>query len=258
MTRRRAIKTVAGGAVLATTGVAGSEIATASTATQENTSGAIESIAMDEGWLIVQCTSPDAVDSVTLFDPNGQERASRTLKVGERATRFRMITQHTEEYEPGQFRAVAYGSSDSGDTEEVGTAEMDLEPSATLTGFHYAAGGEVRVTIRNDGSGPVFIQSIRIENGVPEPDAMMPFLEVNRALAPGNRFVAYMDDTNPVSSDEKDKIEEFVGETRTAEFKITHKNGDVTDSLDLTFEGGPVNHRYDEYTFETVAGGTFA
>lgn len=273
VSRRSALKALGVGSVLLGTGTQQawaaetdepSEAAESAQSEAVTTSGAVESVTMDAEDVIAEFGSPDSADYVDLIGPNGQTETTRELKRGETAARFSVASPYKysgeQKYDPGTYEAIAYRSPSDGEDEQVGRAEMDLQPSAGVTGFRCLRGGETRIAIENDGTGPAFVNRVSIVGDTVPAAGYGAYAEVGRPLAPGERLIAYLhpDSAHPVRSEEESQIAEYVGTTQTATFEVQVNGETVTSDLDLTYEGGPVELRFGRYSYERVAGGELA
>lgn len=207
------------------------------------TTGRITGVEFYDGWLYVQVESPADAESIVLIDPNGQHYAESRLRVGETAGAFDVLStgfSGTSRYRPGTYTAKAYDS----DGQQVGSAEITMEPQLEVIGFEVVGDGWPRIQVANSGSGPSVVGGVAITTGVPFPDTGSRGGFRDRIVVdPGeSRLFEYYKDGfySPATSNTEETVADFCGEDRTLDFTIyTDGFGTFTNSLEATFGAGP-------------------
>jgi hypothetical protein len=241
LTRRDVLK--AGGVVTAVALASQSPVVGSAGGTVTATTGRITDVEFDKGRLYVRVATPADAESIVLIDPNGQQYAESTLRLGETAGAFDVLATGYDgpsRYTPGTYTAKAYDGNDR----QVGSVELTMEPRLEVTGFETLGNGWPRIHVTNRGSGPSVVNGVAVTAGVPfEDTGTRGGFSDTIVVDPGQtRLFEYYKDGfySPVTAMTEATAAEFCGESRTADFTVyTDGFGTFSNSLELTYGAGP-------------------
>lgn len=182
ISRRNALRTVAGAALASTAGCLNNNdtSGTPGDGTTDPDSGPLTRVAVDESALVVELSAEADIDQVNLIQPNGELFGKRDVAVGVQQVSFEIGTA----YEPGEYRVVALK-----DEETVSESTVDIEPEIQIqdvglyrnnpdkpwdevygdTETDRLKNGEAFVTVTNVGTGPDAIVELVFSGDVPNP-----------------------------------------------------------------------------------------
>jgi len=181
ISRRTALQTVAGAALVSSAGCLSSdENTTTNGKTPTDSQGVLQRVAVDGTALVVELSADADVDQINLIQPSGELFGQRNVAAGAQQVSFELGTSYT----PGEYSVVAL----SGD-ETVVERSKEIQPNIRIrdvglyrnnpdkpwddvygdTETDRIKNGEAFVTVENTGSGPEVIVNLVFSGGVPNP-----------------------------------------------------------------------------------------
>ena len=181
ISRRTALQTVAGAALVSSAGCLSSdENTTTNGKTPTDDQGVLQRVAVDGTALVVELAADADVDQINLIQPSGELFGQRDVAAGAQQVSFELGTSYT----PGEYSVVAL----SGD-ETVVERSKEIQPNIRIrdVGLYRnnpdkpwddvygesptdaKKNGEAFVTLQNTGSGPDTVVELRFTGDVPNP-----------------------------------------------------------------------------------------
>ena len=174
--RRTVLTHLGGAAVTLLAGCTGGDSGSSTdpSQTSEPASGPLSNVAVDGTDLVVELDADEAVDRVTVIQPDGSEFDSTLIKTGVQTVSFELGTS----YAPGTYRVLAVT-----DDESVGETSLAIQPELEIVEFGVGqnhpekmpeelgnlAETSAYVKLANRGSGALKITQLRFEGDVPNP-----------------------------------------------------------------------------------------
>ena len=248
LSRRSVLQSTGAAGVAATTGLIGLSY-TGTQIVSADDNDVFQEVRSHWEELVIMLTEMGAADSVTILDPDGQEFASTSPRLGEQSVRTRLLPRDQwspdSAYEPGTYTAVAFDEENT----ELAELSFEIEPEVEISGFESRRGSSPFVAVENTGSGPVQIQDVSLVEGPPDgTTASRERRSPLETIPPGESIPVWLDGRFDFESQED--AESALGESFEFVLEIETIHDDiVTETIDVTYEGG---------LFSSGLGGFFA
>jgi len=182
LSRRTALRTVAGAALASVAGCLDSNGSTTPNGSESpaDGSGVFQQVTVDGTALVVEFAADSKFDQINLIQPNGELFGQREVAAGSQQVSFELGTS----YAPGEYEVVALKGE-----EEAGDATIAVQPDLQIqevglyrnnpdkpwdevygdTETDRLKNGEAFVTVENTGSGPDAAIELTFSGDVPNP-----------------------------------------------------------------------------------------
>ncbi|WP_276274193.1 hypothetical protein [Haloarcula litorea] len=256
LSRRTALRTVAGAALASVAGCLDSNGSTTPNGSESpaDGSGAFRQVTVDGTALVVEFAADSEFDQINLIQPNGELYGQREVATGSQQVSFDLGTS----YAPGEYEVVALKGE-----EEAGDATVAVQPDLQIrevglyrnnpdkpwddvygdTETDRLKNGEAFVTVENTGSGPDAAIKLIFSGDVPNPvddPRGSGMYETEQVLIPPGETRDLFSNSYPFGS-ESDEGMGCSPEGNSGQFTVTVETqiggNQVSNSFDVQYSG---------------------
>lgn len=258
--RRTALRTFAGGAVVALSGCLGGDDPNPSSSpagtdgTSTPSDGPFRHVGVDGTTLVVELAADTEIDQVNLIQPNGELWGTREVATGVEQVSF----EFRAAYSPGEYDVVGLAGGDTVteqsleirpnlEIQEVGLArnhpDKPWEEVYGESDTNRLINGEAFVTVANNGSGPETVTELVFTGDVPAPteDPRSNGMQTtDRSVIPAGETVDLYSSSFPFGSESPDGMG-CSPDGNSGQFTVTLETvvnqGFVTQTFDVQYSG---------------------